>query len=304
MIVLLTTEMKKIQREIISENQRITISELLADLDFSYSDFEPISNRRGAILVKLNHAKKVYALKLAFQEEDSVYSALESLEREIVFLSSQPEFSGNLLLKSGQRGNFTWLLRHWSILPSLHSQIISLRTSNKAQTKINNLIASFLLYLENLHETNWLHGDIQPGHIMMDEKNTPYLIDWGLAHKRNSNFSYQGALIHYAAPEVASAMLAESLPIRYDKPQEIFAAGATLFTLYTNHTPWQPLEEKEPVKRRIQLLNNIIANRRLPFLLPEGCQQNLPLESIINSMMSPNPDERPKTLIQLSETLL
>ncbi|MEY4579829.1 MAG: hypothetical protein RL701_4532, partial [Pseudomonadota bacterium] len=89
-----------------------------------------------------------------------------------------------------------------------------------------------------LHRVGVVHGDIKPGNIIVDSKQAPWLIDFGLARARSYDRSHE---VHgptgtpsYMAPELLSG---QSASVAGD----VYALGVTLWLLVTGHYPFAEL---------------------------------------------------------------
>jgi serine/threonine protein kinase len=95
--------------------------------------------------------------------------------------------------------------------------------------------------LAELHAKGWVHGDVQPAHVIIGPERT-HLIDLALARGGNVpegyDFPFRGCLVHYEAPEIARSVLAagEAEPT---EEADIYALGASLLI---SATGWRAME--------------------------------------------------------------
>lgn len=184
-----------------------------------------VSNRRGAVLLQLSDGDNLFALKIAPSEQPA-------LARECRFLQEQPSINPHFYLADGLQDDWRWLLLHWLELPSIYHYHKHLKTrAEKA-----HLYKTMLEKLAQLHHLGYYHGDIQPEHFRVARDGSVYLLDFGLTHHIAEHYDYQGALVHFSAPEICQRQL-DSLPLHYDATAEIYALAATIFFLHSGQLP-------------------------------------------------------------------
>jgi serine/threonine protein kinase len=92
--------------------------------------------------------------------------------------------------------------------------------------------------VEHLHARNIVHRDIKPDNILLDDKDTAKLCDFGMADYHGSKvFSGRGTM-PYMAPEIIQCQGT----LVADKAHDVWALGVTLFVLLTGAFPWGSAE--------------------------------------------------------------
>lgn len=136
------------------------------------------------------------------------------------------------------------------------------------------------LILEYLHQRKppLIFRDVKPSNIMLARSKRVYLIDFGIARSFNPGKAKDTTPLGspgYAAPEQYGRG-------QSDQRTDIYGLGATLQTLLSGCDP-QELRAGSP--------------SRAPYPFPFGVQQ------LLDSMMDPNPDNRPQNLSVVRQRL-
>ncbi|ADN36082.1 serine/threonine protein kinase [Methanolacinia petrolearia DSM 11571] len=103
--------------------------------------------------------------------------------------------------------------------------------------KTLSIITGIAEGLEYAHAMGIVHHDIKPNNILLDDKDTPKITDWGLSKTIADNFesSNIGFSLVYAAPE-------QLFPSRFGKPgtrTDIYQTGVLFYELLTGEKPFK-----------------------------------------------------------------
>lgn len=99
------------------------------------------------------------------------------------------------------------------------------------------------------HSQNWIHRDLCPRNVVVDESLTIKLIDFGLAVPNIPEYQAPGnrtGTAMYMAPELIKRQ-------RTDQRIDVFAFACTCFEMYARQLPWPNAETLEAVVQRINL---------------------------------------------------
>jgi serine/threonine protein kinase/ribosomal protein S27E len=103
--------------------------------------------------------------------------------------------------------------------------------------------------LHHAHEHGVIHRDLKPSNVMLDQANTPYLMDFGLA-KRDVNeitMTVDGQILGtpaYMSPEQAMGHAHWT-----DRRTDIYSLGVVMFELLTGEKPFQGNAQMQVQKR-------------------------------------------------------
>lgn len=93
--------------------------------------------------------------------------------------------------------------------------------------------------IDYLHRQNWIHRDICPRNVMVDQDNVVKLIDFGLVVPNTPDFQKPGnrtGTANYMAPELIKRQ-------RTDQRIDIFSFSVTAYEMFTKRLPWDVAEQ-------------------------------------------------------------
>jgi tetratricopeptide (TPR) repeat protein len=151
------------------------------------------------------------------------------------------------------------------------------------------------LALEHAHERGIVHRDIKPGNLLLDERGSVWVTDFGLAQLQHGegNLTLTGDLLgtlRYMSPEQA---LARRVPI--DHRTDVYSLGATLYELLTLRPAFGGSDRQELLRQ--VAFEEPVAPRRLDRGIPAE------LETIVLKAMEKNPADRYQTAQELADDL-
>ncbi|MBE9609346.1 serine/threonine protein kinase [Chitinilyticum piscinae] len=127
------------------------------------------------------------------------------------------------------------------------------------------------------HAQGMVHRDIKPQNIILDQRKSPRLMDFGVATPRKTGSAGISGTVGYIAPEIL-----QNLPV--DAQADVFAAGMTLYQLLTGRLA---AEGDSPF---------VILQRTLssPFVPPSTLQAGIDerLDQIVMTALCKSADER------------
>lgn len=206
---------------------------------------ETVSDRRGSVLLKAQEADgSIVALKGCDVTTVDDYDRHELLRREAEVLRQIGGLLGEPLFHEYCRtsAHGDWLVMEWIDGLAMKQYTDSLQDHPERVQCLIECFRGLARQLGAVHDAGYLHGDIQPAHVVIrpDSLLTPLLLDWGLGRRSDdTDTPYRGALVHYAAPEIAAGMLQQQPNIEYTRAAEIYSVGATMYFCLFGETPVQ-----------------------------------------------------------------
>ena len=137
--------------------------------------------------------------------------------------------------------------------------------------------------LEALHQAGIVHGDLKPSNVVIIPGElrpaAVRIVDFGLARSLGGNDRRHVGTAGFAAPEiVAGGALTPA--------SDLYALGATLYSLATGHSPFEGESSTDRLRRQ--------AEGPAPIAPLERAEVSPAFSSLVLRLLSPNPAERPR----------
>ena len=143
--------------------------------------------------------------------------------------------------------------------------------------------------IDYLHRQNWIHRDICPRNVMVDQDNIVKLIDFGLVVPNTPDFQKPGnrtGTANYMAPELIKRQ-------RTDQRIDIFSFAITAYEMFAKRLPWDVLEQ-ETLETVLQHINK--PPKPITNFAP---QIDSRVAEVIMKGLESNPDHRWQTMSEL-----
>ncbi len=143
--------------------------------------------------------------------------------------------------------------------------------------------------VDYLHRQNWIHRDLCPRNVMVDQDNIVKLIDFGLVVPNTPDFQKPGnrtGTANYMAPELIKRQ-------RTDHRLDVYSFAVTAYEMYTKKLPWD-VAAQETLDTVLQHMNK--PPRPIDKLVPNIDQR---VAEVIMRGLKSNPDDRWSTLSEM-----
>ncbi len=216
---------------------------------------------------------RIVALKCLRAESAENQKAIERFWREAKVVASLSHFNIVQVYDVLEDGRDLWIVMEYVPGGSLQDKMD--KSGALEPEQVREIGVQLAGALSAAHEKGIIHRDIKPGNILLSEKGTPKLGDFGLAHESEAEVQMtmvgsQMGTMYYASPE---QMISGQ---GVDERSDIYSLGATLYALATGSSP-----------RSI----------RLDRVNDEG------LRGVIGKCLEEHPDKRYSTVDHLNEAL-
>ena len=158
------------------------------------------------------------------------------------------------------------------------------------------VVARVARALDTVHRQGIIHRDIKPKNILIDDKDQPKLIDFGLARwqhgfaERDADAGVISGTLAYIAPEQARAE-----DVNIGPRSDVFGLGGVLFYLLTGRAPYR--------EREVQALLKMATVGEWDRALLEQTPAPSRLKAICARALSTNPQERYPSALELARDL-
>lgn len=145
--------------------------------------------------------------------------------------------------------------------------------------------------VETAHRAGVLHRDIKPANILVTEYNRPALTDFGIASTTGATGEASGMSIPWSPPESFAD------PPTSGPRTDVWALGATIYTLLAGHSPFERRGERNSSADLIER----IERAALPPLRRADSPESM--QRLLERAMAKNPDDRFPSAVAFARAL-
>ena len=276
-----------------SEDETRTHDRALGSIKDRYDLLQQVGEGATGIVYqafdRLLHVK--IAVKVLRREYSNNETALERFHQEIL-LSRDIAHPNILRMYSlGEDQGKTYLTMQW-----INGVTLAEKIKNEAPLPLPTTLRTaqkLASALDAAHSKNVLHRDIKPTNILIDEKEEPFVMDFGVARLVGEpGITRTG--IFLGTPNYASPEQAKLLPL--DPRSDLYSLGVVIFEMATGTRPFQADDAKEVLE--LHKTTTPPDARDVESSVPEG------LARIIRRCLAKDPDERYESAKALGDALV
>ena len=156
-----------------------------------------------------------------------------------------------------------------------------------SETEVRKMIPQVLDALKEVHQNEIWHLDIKPGNIMLDKNDNAYLIDFGASKQIRANGSVTTSTALCYTPGYAPNEQIGQMYDRFGPWTDIYALGATIYTLLTNKKPPVAIDIEEDGEDA--------------FVFPDSVSSQM--RELVIWMMNPQRKKRPQKVDEIIDSL-
>lgn len=185
------------------------------------------------------------------------------LSHEVKVLEHLSGEDSPALLEHGTFADRRWLAIEWCSGVSISVVAQQARASGDRDT-LQRLIVRLLEAYDRMHKRGVVHGDIHTGNILVDKSEKVIILDFGRARliaDRATKDPNRAGIAHYYDPQMAAAILNETIAPAASLKSEQYALASLAYLLLTGLHPIDPAAEQT------ELLRRIVERPMLPFAM-------------------------------------
>ncbi|WP_199896875.1 serine/threonine-protein kinase [Streptomyces niger] len=199
------------------------------------ADWAPISDRGGVSVWRVNGIAGPVALKVA--ERRAAPAGVVAREAAVLQRLQDPGY----LLDVGAGDGAPWVLTRWWEGHSTWEALEPVRAGGGSRPLARVRLVEACLALSDLHKRGWVHGDVQPHHIIYTRVHGTRLIDfsWACTSGLEAPDTYLGGITHLTSPELAGEVEREerTSPAAPSPADDVYALAASFWWALTGDWP-------------------------------------------------------------------
>ncbi|MDX2643449.1 hypothetical protein PV341_07650 [Streptomyces sp. PA03-1a] len=221
---------------------------------------EPVTDRRACAVWKATGPLRTAAVKYGAGVEGTVIVLRETTAVAGIL-------GGSAVRAHGRSPGGAWMLTDWHEGPSTRQLLAGVRDGTADLAAARDAMVAVCEAVAALHAAGWVHGDIQPDHMVHTPAGVRFLDcswAWHPLTLGPSNL-FRGGLPHLLAPELAWKVHRGHRPVVVTSTDEVYTLAASLWWAIADEWPLS-YEEADVDPRALDAagLRHAIAARGIP----------------------------------------
>ncbi|SNT44507.1 protein kinase family protein [Actinacidiphila glaucinigra] len=221
---------------------------------------EPVTDRRGCAVWKATGPLRSAAVKCGAGPEGTVIVLRESAAVAGIL-------GGSAVMAQGRNPGEAWMITAWHDGPSTSQLLAGVRDGTTDLGAARDAMVAACEAVAALHAAGWVHGDIQPEHMVHTPAGVRFLDCSWAWHPLTLGPSrlFRGGMPHLIAPELAWRVHRGHRPVVVTSTDEVYTLAASLWWAIADEWPLSYVEAGvDPSALDGVGLRHAIATRGIP----------------------------------------
>jgi serine/threonine-protein kinase len=194
------------------------------------------------------------------------------------------------ILQVGQADGYTYF-----VMPLYHDSLASLleRHGPLPEDQVVRIARDLVAGLSFAHEAGFVHRDIKPHNVLLEDNGTSVVADFGIARAVTGYVSATGVNMTIGTPQYISPEQAQGLPL--DGRSDLYALGVALYKATTGDAPFRSTDWFELARMHVED-HPVAPSKKAPHISAR-------FERVVMRCLAKHPDDRYPSAAALGEEL-
>lgn len=234
-----------------------------------------------------------YAMKLLLPERSTDRTQRAALRREAQISASLQHPSIIRIFKFVNDRKNPFILMEY--FPSTNLKLRILRGEVKElRPNLRRILTQFSRALGHVHAKGWVHRDIKPDNLLVNNSSEVRLIDFAIAVRSATGLSRLFARRTKAAGTRSYMSPEQIRGLPLDGRSDIYSFGVMLYELLTGRVPYTANSGQELLRKHL--------SAEVPTI-PSEAEVDPACDSLVRRMMAKRPEDRPKSMEEIEREI-